>query len=72
MICEECTEREYAERHPFRYLIRGCLPRRENPFTGMSGLYSASLGFNLYDRHRAEYVRTGDERELTRMLAHID
>lgn len=32
---------------------------------------SAAMGRTAYDRHRDEYVRTGDERELRRMLRHV-
>lgn len=75
ILCDDCEEREYAERHPVLYLIFNRFQTHDGPFTGLSQMFSACLGasmqFGMYGRHRSEYVRTGDERELSRMLAHV-
>lgn len=48
--------------------------RNRSPLAGIGETFRAMLGGaepSPYERHRDEYARTGDGRELARMLRHV-
>lgn len=49
--------------------------RHENQFASVGLVMLAALGGKTgtwYDRHRTDYVQTGDPRHLARMLRHVE
>lgn len=71
--CETCRRAELTPwqrlKEDARYVVLGPPPGAflRNYAATLVGLRSTA-----YDRHREEYVSTGDERELARMLRHVE
>lgn len=86
--CHDCTMAELSEERSKATLSRRVMltvvmaltqreeqRRQASPFAGVSRVFATAIGgrcYTPYDLHRAEYEKTGDERELTRALRHMD
>lgn len=73
MDCELCAN---AERTPLQRLLAkfdrpSALAMVASSVTAYSIIMTGRTEPSWYEKHREAYARTGDERELTRMLRHV-